>query len=112
MADRSKSSADDAKADPTIEDLSRQIETLRSDLTELAETLKALGIAQARAAGDEVKSRAGAARAAGEARVEELHDRLESMLAEADKLARDRPATAMGIAAGFGFLIGLLLGRR
>lgn len=112
MAERSKSSADDAKAEPTVEDLSRQIETLRNDLAGLGETLKALGLSQARAAGEEVRSRAGAARAAGEARVEELHDRLESMLGEADKLARDRPATAMGVAVCVGFVVGLLLGRR
>jgi len=102
----------DDTPEPTLEDLSRQIEALRADLTGLAETLKALGLAQTRAAADEVRSRAENARAAGAQQVEELQARLDAMLGEADKLARDRPVTAMGIAAGFGFLFGLLLGRR
>ena len=104
--------AKDDKPEPTIEDLARQMEGLRADLSELAETLKALGISQTRAAAEEVKQRAGEARDAGAQQVEELQARLEAMLGEADKLARDRPATAMGIAAGLGFVIGLLLARR
>ena len=104
--------AKDDKKEPTIEDLSRQIEELKADLSGLAETLKALGVAQTRAAAEEVKGRAESARAAGAQQVEDLQVRLEAMLGEADKIARDRPATAMGIAAGLGFLVGLLLARR
>jgi ElaB/YqjD/DUF883 family membrane-anchored ribosome-binding protein len=103
---------DKSAQEPTLEDLTRQIEALRADLTGIAETLKGLGVATGKAAAEDVKSRAGAARAAGEEQIAEMHARLEAMLAEADKLARDKPITAMGIAAGFGFLIGLMLGRR
>lgn len=101
-----------APPEPTLEDLSRQIETLRADLAGLADIIKALGLAQARTAGEEVKDRAEAARAAGAQQAEELQARLDAMLLEADRLARDRPVAAMSIAAGFGFLIGLILGRR
>ncbi len=103
---------DKSPAEPTVEDLARQMEALRADLNGIAETLKGLGMARGKAAADDVKSRAEAARAAGEQQIEEMHARLEAMLAEADKLARDKPITAMGIAAGFGFLLGLMLGRR
>ena len=104
--------AKDEKPEPTVEDLTRQMEALRADVAAIAETLKGLGLAGTRAAADEVKGRAESARAGAEARMDELHARLDALLAEADRMARDRPVTAMGIAAGFGFLLGLLLGRR
>lgn len=103
---------DKGAEEPTVEDLARQMEALRADLNGLAETLKGLGLAKGKEAADGVKSRAQSARAAGEQQIEEMHARLEAMLAEADKMARDKPITAMGIAAGFGFLLGLMLGRR
>lgn len=109
MADKKDA---EAAPEPTVEDLSRQIEALRADLAGIAETLKALGIAQGKAAADEVRSRAEHARNAGEQHVEEMRARLDEMIAEADRMARAKPVTAMGIAAGFGFLLGLLLGRR
>lgn len=109
MADKKDT---DAPAEPTVEDLSRQIEALRADLAGIAETLKALGLSQGKAAADEVRSRAEKARDAGEQHVEEMRARLDEMIAEADRMARAKPVTAMGIVAGFGFLLGLLLGRR
>lgn len=99
-------------SEPTLEDLSRQIETLRADLAGIMDTLKALGLAQTRAAAEGVKDHAEAARAAGEEELAALRARLDAMVVEADRMARDKPVTAMGIAAGFGFLLGLLLGRR
>ncbi len=104
--------AKDDKPEPTVEELSRQVEALRADIAAIAETLKGLGRAGTRAAADEVRDRAEHARAGAEARIEDVHARLDAALAEADRMARDRPATAMGIAAGLGFLVGLLLGRR
>ena len=100
------------KTEPTLEDLSRQVEALRADLHAIVETLKALGLSQGRAAADEVKSRAGKARTAGEEELEALRARMDGLVVEADRMARQKPVTAMGIAAGFGFLVGLLLGRR
>ncbi len=97
---------------PTVEDLNRQLEALRDDVAAIAETLKALGLAQGKAAADGVRGKAEEARAAGEAQAEALRRSLEAILAEADTAARQKPVTAMGIAAGFGFLIGLLLARR
>ncbi|MGY6412208.1 MAG: DUF883 family protein [Alkalilacustris sp.] len=97
---------------PTVEDLNRQMEALREDVAAIAETLKALGRAQGKAAAEGVREKADEARAAGEAQVEALRRSLEAILAEADSAARQKPVTAMGIAAGFGFLIGLLLARR
>jgi ElaB/YqjD/DUF883 family membrane-anchored ribosome-binding protein len=97
--------AKDDKPAPSVEDLSQQIEALRADVAALSETLKGLAGARAKGAAEGM-------RAAGAAQVEDLQERLEVLMEEADRMARDRPVAAMGIAAGFGFLLGLLLGRR
>ena len=97
--------AKDDKSEPTVEDLTRQIEALRADVGAIAETLKAVGVARGKAAAEGV-------RAAGAAQAEEAQARLDALLEEGDRMARDRPVAAMSIAAGFGFLLGLLLGRR
>lgn len=104
--------AKDDKAEPTLEDLARQIDALRADLSTIMETLKALGLAQGRSAAEGMKARAEDARSAGEAELEALRARVDAMVVEADRMARQKPVAAMGIAAGFGFLVGLLLGRR
>ena len=112
MAAKDDAKDDKAREAPTAEDLNRQIEALREDVAAIAETLKALGMAKGQAAADGARGKAEEARAAGEAQVEALRRSLEAILAEADTAARQKPVTAMGIAAGFGFLIGLLLARR
>jgi ElaB/YqjD/DUF883 family membrane-anchored ribosome-binding protein len=104
--------AKDSKPDPTAEELPQQIDALRADVAAIAETLQGLGLAAGQAGAEGMKDRARQARAGTEARIEEMHARLEAVMDEADRVARDRPATAMGISAGLGFLVGLLLGRR
>ena len=111
--DASKKARDAADPeDVSVEDLARQVGALREDLASIAETLRTLGLSKGKQAADAARNSAEGARAAGEAQAEELRHKLETILSEADAAARQKPATAMGIAAGFGFLIGLLLSRR
>ena len=105
MAARSDTRAAKETEEPSVEDLHRQLEALRADVAALAETLKALGKSRARSAAD-------GAREAGEAQAEALRRSLDDILEEADAAARHQPLTAMGLAAGLGFLIGLFLARR
>lgn len=99
-------------AEPTVEDLARQIETLRGDVEKLVETLGTLGRAQGAEFADDLRARTEEIRRKGAARAAEAEARLSELSEEAAMLARDRPAAAMGLAAGIGFLLGLMLTRR
>ncbi|MGY6635048.1 MAG: hypothetical protein ACXIU8_15100 [Alkalilacustris sp.] len=113
QSDSSRKSRDaSAPEEPTVEDLARQVGALREDLATIAETLKALGLAKGKDAAYKARDTAEGARAAGEAQAEELRRRLDLIIGEAETLARQKPATAMGLAAGFGFLLGLFMMRR
>jgi ElaB/YqjD/DUF883 family membrane-anchored ribosome-binding protein len=109
---RESETGKDAKAEPSVEDLSRQVEALRADLLGTAETLKALGLSQGQAMADDLRARADRLRHEGEERMARMQKQAEGLASEADKMVRDQPAMAMGMAAGFGFLIGLLLARK
>ena len=88
-------------SDPTVEDLSKQLDELKADVAKLVETLAAMGRAQGEHVADDLRARAEKMRAQGSASA-----------AEAELMARERPAAAMGVAAGVGFLLGLILARR
>lgn len=99
-------------AEPSIADLEDQIATLRKDIAGLTGTIAALGRNQGArwsAAAEESAEtmRAKAADAAEMARV-----RAESLYADTEAHVRQNPAAALGIAAGLGFLFGLMTSRR
>ena len=100
-----RATTETSKAETTIEDLSTQIEVLRSDLSELVGTLSALGIAKSSELSD-------AAREKGEETAEYLALRAREAQAQAHQFISTQPATALGLAAGAGFLVGLLTSRR
>lgn len=91
--------------DVTISDLSDQIEILKADIASLTGTLsdygKAKGAEAAKTAKDTVSD------AALEARVKALDAQK-----QAEDFIRTQPATALGLAAGIGFLVGLITSRR
>lgn len=83
------------------EELTAQIAQLKAEIAALSAGLKAKGVefaADLKARGEQ---------AAGEARSRAGH-----ALADAEVAVRQNPATAMAVAAGLGFLVGLLLNRR
>ncbi|MBE0554337.1 MAG: DUF883 domain-containing protein [Rhodobacteraceae bacterium] len=97
---------------PDVEELTAQIATLKADLARLADTVKGQGeglaeevAARARRAYDHVRDEA--AQRAGQVR-----ERAEGYLETADTAVKTHPATAMGLAVGAGFLLGLILARR
>jgi ElaB/YqjD/DUF883 family membrane-anchored ribosome-binding protein len=94
-------------------------EKLMSDLRTVVADAEALLKATAGQAGErvaEVRARAEesvrAARASLEAAGAEMAERAREGARAADDYVHDNPWTAIGIGAGFGFLIGYLLGRR
>lgn len=110
MQDDSK----DPKAPPPPgpEELAAQLETLRRDIAAIADTIQSMGMATGEAAAQGVRARAEAVRDEGAAHLRELQAKVEAAAGEAGQFARRDPAMAMGIAAGIGFLIGLLVARR
>ncbi|MFC7705277.1 YqjD family protein [Plastorhodobacter daqingensis] len=98
--------------EPTTEDLARQMDALKGDLAKITETLSELGKAQGRALADDVRARAERARAEGERQAEYLQHRAEEMVDEAADMIRRQPAMALGLAAGVGFLVGLMTSRK
>ena len=89
------------EAAPTVEDLNSRIAELQAEIAALSADLKERGAefaADLKARGEQ---------AAGEAKARAQH-----ALSDAETAMRQNPATAMAVAAGVGFLVGLLLNRR
>lgn len=96
----------------TTADLSDQIEILRNDLSALTQTIADLGKAKGDEAVSAAKAKAAdvrdkAADHAETARLQalELQDRTNDFI-------RNQPATALGVAAGLGFLVGFMSSRK
>lgn len=89
----------------SVEDLSEQIDTLKNDLSALTQTLADLGIAKSnearKAAGETATHLQNAGR-----------DKFVEVQAQAEEFVNKQPATSLGIAAGLGFLIGMITARR
>ncbi|MCD1627593.1 MAG: DUF883 family protein [Paracoccaceae bacterium] len=97
---------------PTTDDISEQLATLREDVAALTTTLRDLTRAEAQDAAKGAKRMAGKAREGVEHEYERLQKQAGDAVDHADALIREKPAMAMGIAAGVGLLVGLMLSRR
>ncbi len=96
----------------TAADLEQQIKTLRDDILALTSTVASYGQNQgARLAN---KASDGAAHLNGMAKdaTELARLKAQGLYDETETAVRQNPAASVGIAAGVGFLVGLLLSRR
>ncbi|KIN62939.1 DUF883 domain containing protein [Sulfitobacter noctilucicola] len=93
------------KTDISVEDLSKQIELLKSDIAGLTSSVSEYTVAKGTAAKDTAKAKAEELAAAGKDKA------LEAQL-HTEEFIRTQPATALGIAAGVGFLVGMITARR
>lgn len=100
------------EAAPSTDDLAQQIDSLRADISAIATTLGKMGRAQGEAAIHTARGKAQALKAEGDAVYEAAAMRASEAAAQAEEAVRQRPATALGIAMGVGFLIGYLTGRK
>ncbi|SLN58022.1 DUF883 family protein [Pseudooctadecabacter jejudonensis] len=92
-------------------DLSAQIEAIKADLAGLTEVLAGLGQSKVAQAQEHASATFESARAAGAEHADKARDQAERLGNEARDFIHRQPATALGVAAGVGFLIGFL-GRR
>lgn len=109
MATSTTTSKKDA---PTVDDLSAQLETLRADVSQLTSLLGDYGRDRADQAGKSAKQRVADLRSRAEDDAERLRARAGDLAHDAENFMHERPATAIGIAVGLGFLVGLAASRR
>lgn len=89
----------------TLENLSAQINILKDDIAALTGTVGEYGKDRGRAAANSARSTANDLADQGRKKALETQDATEEFV-------RTQPATALGIAAGVGFLVGLIATRR
>merc|ERR1711974_269902 len=89
----------------TVDDLSLQLQVLKDDIAALTSTVSTYSQSKAAAARDTAQQKASEFSTAAQERAKETHKQAEDFI-------RTQPGTAIGIAAGAGFLIGLLTARR
>lgn len=99
-------------AELTYDELREQLDLVKSDLAELTAAMKRAGQQTARhAARSARRSGRRAVETAGEG-YEYAADHVEEALGSAEDFAKDRPALALGLAAGAGFLLAMVMQRR
>lgn len=94
------------------DDLRRQLEALRADLASVTSTLAEIGKHKGDAVAGSLRDGASKIFAAGEEKAGQMAHAAGDIYAEYSEMTRRNPATALGIAAGVGFIVGLLLSRR
>lgn len=98
--------------EPTVGDLTKQIETLQKDIGELTGLMAEMGKLRAARLSDEAEAKAQKLKDKGEATAHAAKEQMEDLQGQANEFIRTQPAAAVGIAAGLGFLFGLLMTRR
>ena len=97
---------------PSTADLAEQVAQIKGDMGELTTLLKDLGLSKAEAAQDAIKSGVATGKQKGEDAIALAQLQAEHAGAKAQQFVHEQPTTALGIAAGVGFLVGLLATRR
>lgn len=96
----------------STDQLAKDIETLKSDISQMASTLRELGLQGKETAIAEGRRRYELARTLGHEQVDHIRSSAEDFGHQATAAVRDRPATALLIAAGVGMLFGILTARK
>jgi ElaB/YqjD/DUF883 family membrane-anchored ribosome-binding protein len=89
----------------SIDDLSAQIAVLKNDIATLTSAMGEFGRAKTEEAKKTAKDTISDATTAGRVKALEAQ-------AQAEEFLRTQPTTALGIAAGIGFLVGIVTARR
>lgn len=107
-----RASTNGSTKDVSVADLTSQIETLRKDLSDLTGTIADLGRSKKAELSDAAAQQVDAARKKGIETADILGDHARDVQGQANDFVKSQPATALGIAAGVGFLVGLMSTRR
>ncbi|MFQ1702081.1 YqjD family protein [Loktanella agnita] len=100
------------KSEAKSEDLRSEIDTLRADLASLTSTISSLGRAKGDEALSAAKAKAAEVRSKAADHAETAKLQATELQHQATDYVRTNPGTALGIAAGAGFLLGYLGSRK
>lgn len=109
---RTESTVAEVKADVTTAELQAQIATLKADMSELTATVARYGRAQTEALKAQARNGLHTVAAKGQEQLTQAQEMAAAKYAETEDYVRAHPAASVGIAAGAGFLVGLLASRR
>lgn len=102
-----------AKKDaPTVEDLAAQLDTLRGDLARLSALAADFGRDRIGHASDRAHQHAANLGATAEREARHLRARASDFAHDVEGFMHERPATTIGLAVAFGFLVGMVSSRR
>ena len=108
--------AEVTNSEPTTDDLTAQIATLRGDVSALTELLgeftKSKGAEITGAAKEKLSTLRVETQARASAATDVASEQMTQLQGQANDFVKNQPATAMGVAAGIGFLIGFMSGRK
>ena len=93
-------------------DVSKQVQILREDVAKLTETMAEYGKARGLAMKEEAAAKASDLAASGKETAKAAQSKVQDTYSGAEDAVRQNPAAAVGIAAGIGFLVGMLATRR
>ncbi|QQA41868.1 DUF883 family protein [Pelagovum pacificum] len=107
-----ESKVTELKTEASLKDISQQLEALKADLSNLAGAMGDYGKGKAKQARSTAEGYAHTARNTAEGQYDYLTTEAERYGREAQRMVREQPAAALGVAAGIGFLVGLFASRR
>lgn len=109
---RTDSTIAEVKSDVSTAELQAQIQTLKNDIAELTATVARYGRAQTEALKAQARTGLRTVAERGQEQMTAAQELAAAKYAETEDYVRAHPATSVGIAAGAGFLVGLLASRR
>ncbi len=93
-------------------DVAQQLAVLREDIATLTATIAEYGKAQGSAMKASAAEKAAEFAQTGASAADAIKAQAEKSYSDAEEAVRTNPAAAVGIAAGLGFLVGMLTARR
>lgn len=95
-------------SEPSTSDLSRQVEVLKADIAKLTDTISSLGKQKASETKEELELRAQMLKERGKVALDHAGTEIERLASDAERTVREKPLTALAIAAGIGIVLGML----
>lgn len=112
MATQTANPASKTASKVESEELARQIETIRKDISALTELIAEMGRSRKDAASEQVQQKVTELRSRAEAAGTDALERVNALSERAQTQMREQPGTTLLIATGIGFLAGLLMSRK
>lgn len=111
-AAEAKAAGAKAKAEVSMEELQQQIAILKDDIATITKTLGDFGKARAQEAKNRGEAAYEDAVNMGKVQAEALGEQASRAISQAEERVRENPTAALGIAAGIGFVLGMISAKR